>query len=157
MSCSIETEREVDGRWIAEIPTLPGVVAYDKTRLEAIANMAAIPLRVLARSTSRKSTSRSTPSQWNSPHAHEPMARYKSHNSPQGTSQNSVMPSRGNQVPRISNSSIHGAASTLGRFRTLRKSDPTCLNASPGTPASRPRTFDPNSGVLSFEITCAMG
>jgi len=32
----IEIERETDGRWIAEVPDLPGVMAYGKTRKEAV-------------------------------------------------------------------------------------------------------------------------
>ena len=37
MKFRIETEREVDGRWIAEIPSLPGVMAYGATKREAVA------------------------------------------------------------------------------------------------------------------------
>ena len=44
----IEIEREVDDRWIAEIPALPGVLAYGATREEAIARAKALALRVLA-------------------------------------------------------------------------------------------------------------
>ncbi len=44
----IETEREEDGRWIAEVPALPGVLAYGATREAAIANAQALALRVLA-------------------------------------------------------------------------------------------------------------
>jgi len=44
----VETEREEDGRWIAEIATLPGVVAYGATRGDAIARAQALALRVLA-------------------------------------------------------------------------------------------------------------
>lgn len=44
----IELEREEDGRWIAEVPELPGVMAYGKTREEAIAKVEALALRVLA-------------------------------------------------------------------------------------------------------------
>ena len=44
----IEIEQESDGRWIAEIPALPGVLAYGKTRDEAIAHVEALALRVLA-------------------------------------------------------------------------------------------------------------
>ena len=44
----IEIEREEDGRWIAEIPDLPGVVVYGDTRNEAIAKAEALALRVLA-------------------------------------------------------------------------------------------------------------
>ncbi|MBI3015684.1 MAG: type II toxin-antitoxin system HicB family antitoxin [Candidatus Tectomicrobia bacterium] len=44
----IEIEREDDGRWIAEVPDLPGVMAYGETRKEAIAKVQALALRVIA-------------------------------------------------------------------------------------------------------------
>lgn len=44
----IDTEQEADGRWIAEITNLPGVMAYGASRDEAIANAEAIALRVIA-------------------------------------------------------------------------------------------------------------
>ena len=44
----IETELEDDGRWIAEVSTLPGALAYGQTRDEAIARVQAVALRVLA-------------------------------------------------------------------------------------------------------------
>ena len=44
----IELDREEDGRWIAEITALPGVLAYGKSKQEAIAKVKAIALRVLA-------------------------------------------------------------------------------------------------------------
>ncbi|HSA82319.1 MAG TPA: type II toxin-antitoxin system HicB family antitoxin, partial [Geminicoccaceae bacterium] len=44
----IESEREADGRWIAEISALPGVLACGATRDEAIARAKALALRVLA-------------------------------------------------------------------------------------------------------------
>lgn len=44
----LEVEREDDGRWIAEAPSLPGVMAYGATREEAIARVEALVLRVLA-------------------------------------------------------------------------------------------------------------
>lgn len=44
----LEVEREEDGRWIAEAPTLPGVMAYGATREEAVAKVEALVLRVLA-------------------------------------------------------------------------------------------------------------
>ena len=44
----IETERESDGRWIAEAPELPGVMAYGATRDEAIRRAEALALRVIA-------------------------------------------------------------------------------------------------------------
>ena len=48
MSLSIEIEQEDDGRWLAEIPDLPGVLAYGPTRDEAAASARALALRVLA-------------------------------------------------------------------------------------------------------------
>jgi len=44
----IEIEREKDGRWIAEIPELPGVMVYGDSRKEAISKAEALALRVLA-------------------------------------------------------------------------------------------------------------
>jgi predicted RNase H-like HicB family nuclease len=44
---TIETEQEVDGRWIAEVPELPGVLAYGATQEEAAANAEALALRVM--------------------------------------------------------------------------------------------------------------
>ncbi len=44
----IEIEREEDGRWIAEVSDLPGVLAYGKTRAEAITKVEALALRVIA-------------------------------------------------------------------------------------------------------------
>ena len=48
MNLKIETEREDDGRWLAEIADLPGVLAYGKSREEAVARTKALALRVLA-------------------------------------------------------------------------------------------------------------
>jgi len=45
---SVEIEREEDGRWIAEVPDLPGVMAYGKSREEAVRRVQALSLRVLA-------------------------------------------------------------------------------------------------------------
>ena len=44
----IEIEKEEDGRWIAEVPDLPGALAYGQTRDEAVANAKAFALRVMA-------------------------------------------------------------------------------------------------------------
>ena len=44
----IEIEREEDGRWIAEVPDLPGVLAYGQTRKQSIAKVEALALRVIA-------------------------------------------------------------------------------------------------------------
>jgi predicted RNase H-like HicB family nuclease len=45
---AIELEQEVDGRWIAEVPELPGVMVYGATRVEAVRKAQALTLRVLA-------------------------------------------------------------------------------------------------------------
>ncbi|MGD0516448.1 MAG: type II toxin-antitoxin system HicB family antitoxin [Thermoguttaceae bacterium] len=44
----VEIEREDDGRWIAEIPELPGVMAYGDNRNEAVSKAEALALRVMA-------------------------------------------------------------------------------------------------------------
>lgn len=48
MNFAIELEQETDGRWIAEVPGLPGVLAYGATERAAIASAEALALRVLA-------------------------------------------------------------------------------------------------------------
>jgi predicted RNase H-like HicB family nuclease len=45
---NIEIEREEDGRWIAEVPDLPGVVAYGDSKNEAVSKVKALALRVMA-------------------------------------------------------------------------------------------------------------
>ena len=45
---AVETEQEADGRWIAEVPELPGVLTYGQTRDEAVRKAQALSLRVLA-------------------------------------------------------------------------------------------------------------
>ena len=48
MTFKIELEREADGRWIAEIPDLSGVMVYGVDQPEAVAKVQALALRVLA-------------------------------------------------------------------------------------------------------------
>ena len=48
MNFDVEFEQEDDGRWIAEIPEIPGVLAYGVTPLQAGARARALALRVLA-------------------------------------------------------------------------------------------------------------
>jgi predicted RNase H-like HicB family nuclease len=48
LTLTLEVDREADGRWLAEVPDLPGVMAYGETRQEAIAFAEALALRVLA-------------------------------------------------------------------------------------------------------------
>jgi predicted RNase H-like HicB family nuclease len=45
---NIEIEREKDGRWIAEVLDLPGVMVYGQSQEEAISKVKALALRVLA-------------------------------------------------------------------------------------------------------------
>lgn len=47
-SFKIEFEQEEDGRWIAEIPELPGVMVYGSTKSDAEVKVTALALRVLA-------------------------------------------------------------------------------------------------------------
>ena len=44
----IETEREDDGRWLAEVPALPGVLSYGTSDTEARSKATALALRVIA-------------------------------------------------------------------------------------------------------------
>jgi predicted RNase H-like HicB family nuclease len=44
----IEIEQEEDGRWLSEIPDLPGVMVYGPPREQAVARVKALALRVLA-------------------------------------------------------------------------------------------------------------
>ena len=48
MTFKIELEQEADGRWIAEVPDLKGVLAYGSTPEEAKALVQALALRVMA-------------------------------------------------------------------------------------------------------------
>jgi predicted RNase H-like HicB family nuclease/predicted transcriptional regulator len=45
---TVEIDRETDGRWIADVPELPGVMTYGATEAEAIAKCQALALRVIA-------------------------------------------------------------------------------------------------------------
>ena len=44
----VEFDREEDGRWIAEIPELPGVMVYGSTKEEALLKVQALAYRVIA-------------------------------------------------------------------------------------------------------------
>lgn len=48
LTLSVEMEQEYDGRWIAEVPELPGVLAYGATPEDARAKVQALALRVVA-------------------------------------------------------------------------------------------------------------
>lgn len=48
MIFTVRLEQEADGRWIAEIPELSGVMTYGSARDEAIARVKALALRVIA-------------------------------------------------------------------------------------------------------------
>lgn len=48
MKLKIEVEREDDGRYLAEAPELPGVLAYGQSRHEAVRRVQVLALRVIA-------------------------------------------------------------------------------------------------------------
>lgn len=48
MNFNIECEQEEDGRWLAEVPELPGVMAYGSSAEQAISKAQVLALRVLA-------------------------------------------------------------------------------------------------------------
>jgi len=48
MTLTIEFDQETDGRWLAEIPQLPGVLAYGETQEKAAQHVRALAFRVLA-------------------------------------------------------------------------------------------------------------
>ena len=48
MNLRIEIDRESDGRWIADVPELPGVSCYGANQSEAIAKAKSLALRVIA-------------------------------------------------------------------------------------------------------------
>jgi len=48
MELRLECEREDDGRWLAEVPELPGVLVYGASAVEAMAKAEVLALRVLA-------------------------------------------------------------------------------------------------------------
>ena len=60
----IELEQETDGRWIAEAPEIPGVLVYGATTDEAIVNVQALALRVLAERIEHGESDRGPVSGW---------------------------------------------------------------------------------------------
>jgi predicted RNase H-like HicB family nuclease len=48
MKFLVEIEKEEDGRWLAEVPELAGVMAYGQTSAEAVGKAQALALRVIA-------------------------------------------------------------------------------------------------------------
>ncbi len=48
MTFNIEIDQEADGRWIAEVPEMPGVMTYGVTRTDAVAKVQALALHALA-------------------------------------------------------------------------------------------------------------
>jgi predicted RNase H-like HicB family nuclease len=48
MNFTIESEQEDDGRWLAEVSDLPGVLAYGVSREEAMSRAQVLALRVVA-------------------------------------------------------------------------------------------------------------
>jgi predicted RNase H-like HicB family nuclease len=48
MGLTIEIEQEEDGRWLSEVPQIPGVMVYGNTQEEAILKVQSLALHVLA-------------------------------------------------------------------------------------------------------------
>jgi predicted RNase H-like HicB family nuclease len=48
MNLTLECEQELDGRWVAEVPELPGVLAYGVSPSQAMAKAQVLALRVIA-------------------------------------------------------------------------------------------------------------
>ena len=48
MHFTLECEQEVDGRWIAEVPELPGVLSYGRSAVDAMSKAEILALRVIA-------------------------------------------------------------------------------------------------------------
>jgi len=48
MNFTLECEQEIDGRWIAEVPQLPGVLAYGSSSGDAMSKAEVLALRVIA-------------------------------------------------------------------------------------------------------------
>lgn len=48
MNFTLQCEQEVDGRWIAEVPELPGVLSYGDSAADAISKAEILALRVIA-------------------------------------------------------------------------------------------------------------
>ena len=48
MNFTLECEQEVDGRWIAEVPELPGVLTYGDSAADAMSKAEVLALRVIA-------------------------------------------------------------------------------------------------------------
>jgi predicted RNase H-like HicB family nuclease len=48
MNDTLECEQEIDGRWIADVPQLPGVLAYGRSSADAMSKAEVLPLRVIA-------------------------------------------------------------------------------------------------------------
>ena len=56
MTLTIELEREDDGRWLADVPALPGVLYYGIDRTDAVARVQALALRVIAEQLEHRET-----------------------------------------------------------------------------------------------------
>jgi predicted RNase H-like HicB family nuclease len=48
MNFTLECEQEVDGRWIAEVPEMPGVLSYGDSAADAMSKAEVLALRVIA-------------------------------------------------------------------------------------------------------------
>lgn len=77
MNFSIEYEREEDGRWLAEVPELPGVLAYGATAGEAMSKAEVLALHVLAEQLEKPAKAGRSQSTSALPLSHEPVAFYQ--------------------------------------------------------------------------------
>ena len=64
LTLTIETEQETDGRWIAEVMEIPGALVYGATTAEAVAQVQALALRVVAERLEHVFRTASTGSTW---------------------------------------------------------------------------------------------
>lgn len=136
MPLVIEVEQENDGRWIAEVPDLPGVLAYGQTRQEAIDRAQSLSLRVLAdrldhgeRVPQMTDVFSVTVSYWPATKARRVLA---------------ALLRIGWNVKRHSGSShrVLERPTTCLLFMTMSRLARACSRALPGAPVSRRRIFD---------------
>ena len=134
MNFSIECEEEIDGRWIAEVPQLPGVLCYGNTADEAMARAEILALRAMAE---RLEHNESRPVASN---ISLPLAAGVNGlpSKPSGCLRHCLAlggKSSGSLV-LTARCPAKGGLMLSSRFTTAKKSAPECLRALPGTPAS---------------------
>ena len=142
-----ELECENDGRWLAEVVELPGVLAYGATEDEAIARVQALALRVVADRLEHDEAGRD----WTSPsRLHEPMAQHASSACARGAAAQRV----GRQAPdRLSQGPVApvGQASAQPHTKAAHYAGVSLPAASAGTHAGRrpgPRAVRTGRGTV---------